>query len=86
MAIKMKQFHALPKFGPKKCLVCLRLLSLNSVSTWFEKQVKSAVKQCISTVEPRVVYSTNKLLSATNKDVLHALQQSNVILSILMPL
>ena len=30
-------------------------------------------------VEPRVVYSTNELLSATNKDVLPALQKSNVI-------
>ena len=48
-------------------------------STWFEKQVKSAVKQCFSCGEPRVVYSTNELLSATNKDVLPALQKSNVI-------
>ena len=30
-------------------------------------------------MEPRAVYSTNKLLSATNKDVLPALQKSNVI-------
>ena len=30
-------------------------------------------------MEPRVVYSTNELLSATNKDVLPALQKSNVI-------
>ena len=30
-------------------------------------------------LEPRVVYSTNELLSATNKDVLPALQKSNVI-------
>ena len=48
-------------------------------STRFEKQVKSAVKQCFSAVEPRVVYSTNELLSATNKYVLPALQKSNVI-------
>ena len=40
---------------------------------------KSAVKQCFSAVEPRVVYSTNELLSAINKDVLPALQKSNVI-------
>ena len=52
---------------------------IGSVSTWFEKQVKSAVKQCFSTVELRVVYSTNELLFATNKDVLPALQKSNVI-------
>ena len=30
-------------------------------------------------MEPRVVYSTNELLSTTNKDVLPALQKSNVI-------
>ena len=47
--------------------------------TRFEKQVKSAVKQCFCAVEPRVVYSTKELLPATNKDVLSALQKSNVI-------
>ena len=79
MAMKMKHFHALPKFGTEKCPVYLRLPWLGSVSTRFEKQVKSAVKQCFSAVEPRVVYSTNELLPATNKDVLPALQKSNVI-------
>ena len=59
--------------------ISLRLPRLGSVSTWFEKQVKSAAKQCISTVEPQVAYSTNELLSATNKDVLPVLQKSNVI-------
>ena len=79
ISMKMKQFHALPKVGPEKCPVYLRLPWLGSVSTRFEKQVKSAVKQCFSAVEPRVVYSTNELLSATNKNVLPALQKSNVI-------
>ena len=79
MAMKIKQFHDLPKFGPEKCPVYLRLPWLDFVSTRFEKQVKSAVKQCFSTVEPRVVYPTDELLSATNKDVLPALQKSNVI-------
>ena len=75
----MKQNHALPNFGPTKCLVYLRFPWLCSVSTRFEKQVKSAVKQCFSAVEPRVVYYTNGLLSATNKDVLPALRKNNVI-------
>ena len=79
MAKKMKQFHALPKFGPEKCPDYLRFQWLGSVSTRFEKQVKSAVKQCFSAVEPRVAYSINELLSATNKDVLPALRKSNVI-------
>ena len=84
MVMKMKQFHALPKFGPEKCPIHLCLPWLGSVSTRFEKLVKSAVKQCFSGVEPRVVYSTNELLSATNKDVVPALQKRD--LSILMPL
>ena len=78
MAKKMKQFHALPKFGPGNCTVYLLLPWLGSTSTRFEKQVKSAVKQCFSAVEPRVVYSTNELLFATNKNVLPASQKSNV--------
>ena len=44
-----------------------------------KKQVKSAVKQCFSAVEPLDVCSTNELLFATNKDVLPALQTGNVI-------
>ena len=79
MAMKMKQFHALPKFGPEKCPLYLCLPWLGSFSIRFEKQVKSAVKQCFFAVEPHVVYSTNELLSATNKDVLPAVQKSNVI-------
>ena len=75
----MKQFQALPKYGPEKCPVYLRLLFLGSVSIRFEKQVKSATKQFSSALEARGVYSTNKLLSAANKDVLPALHKSNVI-------
>ena len=79
MAKKMQQFHALLKFESERCPVYLRLPWLGSVFTQFEKQVRSAMKQCFSAVEPRVVYSTNELLSATNKDVLSALRKSNVI-------
>ena len=78
-AKKIMRFQALPKFGPTKCPVYLRLPRLASVSTRFKKQAKSTVKQCFSVVEPRVAYSTNELLFATNKDVLPALQKSNVI-------
>ena len=79
MAKKMKQFQALPKFGLEKCPVYIRLSWLGSVFTRFEKQVKSAFKQCFFAVETRVVYSTNELFYATNKDVLPAVQKSNVI-------
>ena len=43
------------------------------------KHIKSAVKQCFSIVKQCVVYSTNEILSTTNKDVLSASQNSNVI-------
>ena len=75
----MKQFHSLLKFGPEKCPKYLRLSWFGSDSIQFEKQVKSAVRQTFSAEEPRVVYSTSELLSTTNKDVLPALQKSNVI-------
>ena len=75
----MKQYQALPNFEPERCPVYLRLPWLGSVSTRFEKQVKFVVKQCFSAVETRIVYSTNELLYATNKDVLPALQKSNVV-------
>ena len=79
MAKMMKQFHTVTKFAPERCPVHLHLPWLYLVLTRFAKQVKSVVKQCFSSVEPRVLYTTNELLSATNKDVLHALQKSNVI-------
>ena len=47
-------------------------------ATWCKKQVKS-VKQYFFAVEPYIVYSTNKLLFATNKVLLPVLQKSNVI-------
>ena len=79
VAKKIKQLEALPNFRPEKCPVYVRLPLLGSVSTQFEKQAKSAVKQCFSAVKPRVVCSTNDLFSTTSKDVLPTLQKSNVI-------
>ena len=69
MAKRMKQFYALPKFRQERYPFYLRLPWLGSVSTPYEKQVNSAVKQCFSAVEPRIVYSTSELLYAANKDV-----------------
>ena len=48
-----------------------------SVSSLLNKA--SMVKQCISIVKTRVVFSTNEILSAINKHVLPSLQKSNVI-------
>ena len=55
----MKQFYVLPELGPEKCPADLRLPRLGSAATRNEKQVKSAVKQRFSAVEPHVAYTTN---------------------------
>ena len=76
---------ALPKFGPERCPVYLRCLPwLGSVSTRFEKQVKSAVKQCFSAVEPRVVYHRASLLFQQGCTACFTENQRD--LSIFMPL
>ena len=64
-----------PKDVPSVCV----LHWLGSVSTRFEQRAKSTIKQYFFAREPLVVYSTNKLLCETNKDLLLALQKSNVI-------
>ena len=62
----------------------------NLVNFLVEKQVKSAVKQCFSAVKPNVVYSSNELLFATNKDVqfvhIACVTEKQRGLSIFMPL
>ena len=53
VAKTLKQFQALPTFGPEKCPIDQRLRWLGSVSIRFERHVKSAVKHCFSAVKPR---------------------------------
>ena len=79
MTKKSQQFHTSPKFSPEKCPVYIHLPWLGPVSNRFEKQVTSSIKHCYLAVEPRVVYKTNQLFPVSNKDVLPALQNSNVI-------
>ena len=78
MTKKSQQFHTSPKFEPEKCPVYLHLPWVSPVSNRFEKQVTSSVKHCFA-VEPHVVYKTNQLLPVANKDMLPALQNSNII-------
>ena len=72
-------FRRPPSYGPKKCPVYLHLPWLGAISTRFEKQVASAVQRCYFSVEPRVVFTTRKLLPTSKKDVLPASQQSNIV-------
>ena len=77
---KMKEFDAAVKYGSAKCPVYLRLQRLGPVSMRFESQVKSAIDDCYSTVEPRVVCIYNKrIASCYKKDVLPAPHQNNVV-------
>jgi len=46
-----------PKEGPQKCPVYLRLPWIGNVSLKFEKQTKSAIKECYSAVQPRIIFS-----------------------------
>ena len=82
MAKKRKQFQAMPEIGTEKCPLAPSIYHSHGSVLFLpglKSTLKSAVKQYFVSVEPRVVYSTNELLSAINKDVLSALQKSNVI-------
>ena len=68
---KIQNFCRPPSYGPKKCPVYLHLPWLGAISTRFEKQVASAVQRCYFSVEPSVVFTTRKLLPAS--------QQSNIV-------
>ena len=64
---KIRNFRRPPSCGPKKCPVYLHLPWLGAISTRFEKQVASAVQRCYFSVEPRVVFTTRKLLPQAKK-------------------
>ena len=51
MAKTIKHFHALPKVGSERCPVYVRFPWLGSLSTQFENQVTSDVKQYVFAVE-----------------------------------
>ena len=46
------------------------------ISLNFEKQTKIAINRCYQAVEPRIIFTTRKILPAIHKDVLLFLQQS----------
>ena len=49
------------------------------ISLNFEKQTKIAINRCYQAVEPRIIFTTRKILPAIHKDVLPFLQQSMVV-------
>jgi len=57
----------------------LRLPWIGNVSLKFEKQTKSAIKECYSTVQLRIIFSTKKILPAIYKDHVPTTQQCMVV-------
>ena len=75
---RWSNFTLCPNLDPKNA----PFIYVSHGSVLFLPGLKSRLNllsNCFSAVEPRVIYSTSELLSATNKDVLPALQKSSVI-------
>ena len=79
MSKKIALFNREPKEGPQECLVYLKLPWIGKISLNFEKQTKTAINRCYQSVEPRIIFTTRKILPAIHKDVLPSLQQSMVV-------
>jgi len=73
---KITQFQEQSEEGPQKCPVYLCLLWIGKVSLKFEKQTKSAIKECYNAVQPRIMFSTKKILPSIYKDHVPTTQQS----------
>ena len=76
---KIVLFNRKPKVGPQKCPVYLKLPWIGKISLNFEKKSKIAINRCYQAVEPRIIFTTRKILPAIHKDVLPSLQQSMVV-------
>ena len=82
MERKLTQFNAEKRTEPTARTikdVYIHLPWIGPISTRFEKQLISAVGKCYDTVKTNVIFTTTQLLPSTRKDVLPALQQSNVV-------
>ena len=55
------------------------LLWIGNISIKFENKMKSSVKHCFRAVEPRVLFSTRKILPSIHKDAVPSIQQSMVV-------
>ena len=79
MSKKIVLFDRKPKERPQKCSIYLKLPWIGKISLNFEKQTKIAINRCYQAVEPRIIFTTRKILPAIHKDVLPFLQQSMVV-------
>ena len=76
---KISRFNLEPKEGPQRCPVFFKLPWTGKIFLKFESQIKSAVQNCYEAVDPRVIFSTRKLLLAIHKDALPSIHQSMVV-------
>ena len=65
--------------GPKKCPVYLKLPWRGKTSEKFAHEIKKSVSRAYFTVSTRVIFTTNRMVPKTRKDVLPSPQLSNVI-------
>ena len=79
MSKKIALFNRRPKEEPQKCPVNLKLPWIGKISLNFEKQTKIAINRCYLAVEPRIIFTTRKILPAIHKNALPSLQQSMVV-------
>jgi len=66
--VKVAQFQEQSKEGPQKCPVYLRLPWIGNVSLEFEKQTKTARKECYSAIQLRIIFVNKKSLPSIYKD------------------
>ena len=59
---KLRQVKLLPKEGPQKCLIYLKLPWIGNVSLKFEERCMSAISLCCGGVKPCAIFSTKKAL------------------------
>ena len=65
---KIASFSAVQKFGPKKCLVCLKLPWIGNTSLRFESQIRQAITKFFFALNPRFVYSTRRALPSIQNE------------------
>ena len=67
---KLLHFQQSTKEGPKKYPIYLKLPWIGENSLKFERKIKLSINNCFGAVQPRVVFSTRRILPAIHKDVL----------------
>ena len=62
---KLLRFQQSTKEGPKKCPVYLKLPWIGENSLKFERKIKLSINNCFGAVQPRVIFSTRRVLPAS---------------------